>query len=405
MRVDLITLYLLAIGTLLASSGLTLWERRSYSRRRRELGVLAAGYATLALGCAAAAIRHSVPGLPGVVGSALANLIIVGGYLLNLQGVALLNGRRYGRISVGIVSMLALAWAIAGERGEAVMWAYLSAIPISVVCGLTARELLGLRDSKWRQSCNIAVAVTGGHALFYAFRVTILPWLAASFGPHLLAIIGQVTMYEGVLYSVVLPMTLLRLARDEAHADLRRESQTDYLTGLGNRRWFFEEGARVIREGNAFPPVSCLALDLDHFKAINDRFGHEAGDEVLKSFARLLRSVLGRDAILARIGGEEFAALLPGHESARAKDLAEAVVRRFAQTVTRTAGGVEIEATVSIGMARFGTEEDTLAKVLAAADRALYGAKSRGGNRLEIARAATTRANLDDAPERRLTAL
>jgi len=115
--------------------------------------------------------------------------------------------------------------------------------------------------------------------------------------------------------------------------------------------------------------------------------------------------VLGRDVILARIGGEEFAALLPGHESARAKDLAEAVVRRFSQTVTRTAGGVEIEATVSIGMARIGTDEDTLEKVLAAADRALYSAKSRGGNRLEIARAATARANLDDAPDRRLTAL
>jgi diguanylate cyclase (GGDEF)-like protein len=405
MRVDLITLYLLAIGTLFASSGLTLWERRSYPRRRRELGVLAAGYATLALGCAAASIRHNVPGFsgfPGVVGSALANLVIVGGYLLNLQGVALLNGRRYGRISVIILSMLALAWVIAGKRGEAVMWAYISAIPIAVVCGLTARELLASRDSKWKQSRNIAVAITGGHALFYAFRAAILPWLAASFGPQLLAIIGQATMYEGVLYSVILPMTLLRLARDEAHADLRRDSQTDYLTGLGNRRWFFEEGARAVRESSAFPPMSCLALDLDHFKAINDRFGHDAGDEVLKSFAKILRSVLGRDVILARIGGEEFAALLPGHESARAKDLAEAVVRRFAQALTRTAGGVEIEATVSIGMARFGTEEDTLAKVLAAADRALYSAKSRGGNRLEIARAATTRASIEDAPDRRI---
>lgn len=118
MRVDLITLYLLAIGTLLASSGLTLWERRSYPRRRRELGVLAAGYATLALGCAAASIRHSVPGLPGVVGSALANIIIVSGYLLNLQGVALLNGRRYGAMSLSIVSILAVAWAIAARAAK-----------------------------------------------------------------------------------------------------------------------------------------------------------------------------------------------------------------------------------------------------------------------------------------------
>jgi diguanylate cyclase (GGDEF)-like protein len=402
MRVDLITLYLLAIGTLLASCGLTLWERRSYPRRRVELGVLAAGYATLAIGCAAAAVRHGVPGVPGVVGSAISNLVIVGGYLLNLQGVALLNGRRYGRVSISILSVLALAWAIAGARGEAVMWAYVSAIPIAIACGLTARELLRSRDAKWKQSRNLAVIVTGGHALFYAFRAAILPWLAASLGPGFLAIIGKTTMYEGVLYSVILPMTLLRLARDEAHADLRRESQTDYLTGLGNRRWFFEEGARALRESEAFPPMSCLALDLDNFKRINDRYGHEAGDEVLKVFAKTLRSVLGRDVILARIGGEEFAALLPGHESARVKDLAEAVVRRFAQTVSRTAGGVEIMATTSVGMARFGAEDNTLADLLAAADRALYSAKARGGNRLEIARSTANRAALE---ERRTTAV
>ena len=191
-------------------------------------------------------------------------------------------------------------------------------------------------------------------------------------------------MYEGVLYSVVLPMTLLRLVREEAHGELLRESQTDYLTGLGNRRWFFEEGSRAMREGGS-QPVALLAIDLDHFKSINDCYGHETGDVVLKSFAQVAQSVMGPDAIVARIGGEEFAALLPRHDSLRAKEVGEAVVRRFAATVSHRIDGVAIQATVSIGLAHSAGSVPVLADLLAAADRALYAAKARGGNRLELA--------------------
>jgi diguanylate cyclase (GGDEF)-like protein len=163
------------------------------------------------------------------------------------------------------------------------------------------------------------------------------------------------------------------------------ESQTDFLTGLGNRRWFFEEGARVIHDGGVPRPVSILAFDLDQFKAINDRYGHETGDEVLKSFGKIVQSVVGPAAILARIGGEEFAALLHDHDSLRARELGEAVARRFAETVSHRVSGVEIRATVSIGLAQSGSEALALADLLAAADQALYSAKSLGGNRLELA--------------------
>jgi diguanylate cyclase (GGDEF)-like protein len=165
-----------------------------------------------------------------------------------------------------------------------------------------------------------------------------------------------------------------------------QESQTDYLTGLGNRRWFFEEGARVIREGRVSGPVSLLAFDLDHFKTINDRYGHETGDAVLKSFAKITRSVVGPEAMLARIGGEEFVALLPGHDSVRAAKVGEAVVGRFAETISHRINNVDIRATVSIGLAQSGSEASTLGDLLAAADQALYSAKSLGGNRVELAR-------------------
>ncbi|MDR6384516.1 GGDEF domain-containing protein [Paraburkholderia caribensis] len=384
MHVDLNTLYLLLIGTLFASALMTLWERRVHPKRSRELGILAAGFATLAIGCAAASWRRE---FPGALGSALSNLVIVSGYLLVLHGVAALNGRKHVRLSLAVLVLLALAWVIAGTKWQDVMWMYPSAIPISFASGMTAFELARGDGRKHLQAQQIAMLVSGAHAVLYAFRALILPWLVAKFGFDFLMTASKITMYEGVLYSVVLPMTLLRLVRDESHGQLLQQSQTDFLTGIGNRRWFFEQGSRVLGEGGAAQPVSLLAVDLDHFKKINDRYGHETGDRVLKSFADIARSVLGPDALLARIGGEEFAALLPGHDSFRAKEAGEALVVAFGGTTTLSVNGLGVEATVSVGLAQSASGASALVDLLAAADQALYRAKSLGGNRLVLAHA------------------
>ncbi|KQR85369.1 diguanylate cyclase [Burkholderia sp. Leaf177] len=382
MHFDLLTLYFLIIGTLFASSGMTLWEHRTHSRRSKELKILAAGYATLAIGCAAATVRTK---LPGATGSAVSNLVIVTGYLLLLQGVASLSGRRYRNSSIALLILLALTWAVAGAHWMNSVWYYASAIPIALASGATSFELFRCHAMKHMQSRRIAVWVTGIHTILYAARASILPWLAARYGQDVVSIASNITMYEGVLYSVVLPMTLLRLIREETHEELVRDSQTDYLTRLGNRRWFFEESARVIRDAEPRGPISLLAFDLDLFKTINDRYGHKTGDEVLKAFSDIARSVMDSDAILARIGGEEFAALLPRHNGLRAKEVGETVARRFAETIPHRIDGLAIQATVSIGLAQFGAEASTLADLLAAADAALYNAKSLGGNQLVLA--------------------
>ncbi|CAN7292150.1 diguanylate cyclase domain-containing protein [Caballeronia sp. 15711] len=386
MHFDLLTLYFLIIGTLFASSGMTLWEHRTHPRRSKELKILAAGYATLAIGCAAVTVRTK---LPGATGSALSNLVIVTGYLLVLQGVASLSGRQYRNSSIALLILLALTWAVAGARWADSVWYYASAIPIALASGVTSFELLRCEGMKLMPSRHIAVLVTGIHTLLYAARAFILPLLATRYGRDVVSVASNVTMYEGVLYSVVLPMTLLKLIREETHGELLRDSQTDYLTRLGNRRWFFEEGARVILDAEPRRPISLLAFDLDLFKTINDRYGHKTGDEVLKVFGDVARSVVGPDAILARIGGEEFAALLPRHDSLRAKDVGETVVKRFAETIPHRIDGVAIQATVSIGLAQLGAEAPTLADLLAAADAALYNAKSLGGNRVVLAQAAS----------------
>lgn len=380
MKVDLATFYLLAIGTLFASSAMTYWEHLSHPKRSKELRMLAAGYATLGAGCAVAAFRIE---LLGAAGAAISNLVILGGYLLVLHGVAMFNRRRYLASSIGLLLLMALTWAVAGVRWQAAVWLYVSAVPIALASAMTSFELMRSDGMPAVQSRRVAVVVTAIHALFYIARAFVLPWLVPLFGSRIVAIASQITMYEGILYSVILPMTLLRLTREEIHGELLQESRTDYLTRLGNRKLFFEDGERVVSDYAMHRrPVTLLAFDLDHFKRINDRYGHKTGDEVLRSFADTARLVTGADAILARIGGEEFAALLPGSDSHRAKEIGETIANQFAMT-SHSANGDRIRATVSIGLAESGPATASLAELLSLADQALYRAKSLGGNRLE----------------------
>lgn len=388
MNVDLLTLYFLAIGTLLASAGMMFWEHRTHPRRSQSLRILAAGFATLAIGCATVLVRRE---LPGALGSAISNLILLSGYLLILAGVASLSGRQYRAGSAVLLAVMALIWVISGARWQDVVWNHVTAIPIALVSAMTAREMFRCDAMKALHARHIVVALTGVHAVIYFARALVLPWVVAAYGPEVQLLASKITMYEGVLYTVILPMTLLKLIREETHRQLLLESQTDYLTRLGNRRWFFEQGTRMLDrdDGATVAPVAVLAFDLDQFKAINDLHGHQTGDKVLKAFAEIARGVVGPDALLARIGGEEFAALLCGRDADRARMLGETIARRFADTIPTRVDSLGIPATVSIGLALFDKTVPALADGLAAADQALYRAKSLGGNRLEVAHTPT----------------
>lgn len=389
MRFDLFTLYLLAVGTLVLSAALTYWELRARGQRRAELRLLTASYLLLATGCAIGGLRGL---LPGMVGAAMGNLVIVSGYLLLLNAVASFSGRRHVRLSLALWTGLALAWLLGGTRQEPILWSYLGNIPIVAASALTTWEMIRAPALRPLRARRLVIAVLATHSLFYAARVVVLPLLVARYGAPALAVAGMLTMYEGVLYSVGLPMALLSMIREEAHRQLLESSSTDFLTGLGNRRWFFDRGERLLRtrEGSGGgAPVSLLAFDLDHFKTINDQHGHAAGDAVLRIFAETARTTLGPDAAVARIGGEEFVALLPGFGHGVARDLGRVLAARFAAAVPQDARTPGIAATVSIGVAEWGSEAETgaasLGELLSAADRALYLAKARGRNRIETA--------------------
>lgn len=381
MLVDLATLYLIATGTLLASLGLTLWELRTHPRRRKELALLAAAYFLLALGCAEAIARLD---LPGMLGSALSNITIFCGYLLILWGVAAFNRRRKHVVSLFLLACTVFSWVLGTLTSQVLIWEYFSALPIAAASGLTAWELWHSDWIKSLHSRRVVMSVAAIHCVLYAFRGLLLPVFVHWFGPKFLNTTGLITLYEGVLYSVVLPMSILRLVREEAHEQLLQETRTDYLTGLRNRRAFFEEAERLMQRVGHKRPLALLAFDLDHFKTINDRYGHEHGDEVLKSFAQTVVSVLGPSAIVARMGGEEFVALLPDHGGFSARVTGESLVQRFADTpIVHRRHNSQIRSTVSAGLALHGQGDWSLIELMAAADTALYVAKSKGGNCIE----------------------
>ena len=162
---------------------------------------------------------------------------------------------------------------------------------------------------------------------------------------------------------------------------------TDQLTGLYNRRFLGNQGGRLIEEAHGEGhPLCALMVDIDHFKMVNDTYGHDAGDHVLREVAsRLTRSVRGSD-LACRTGGEEFAIIMPRTPVDSAKAIAERVLKAVSDEGVNLTDGQRLDVTVSIGSATLA-EGDTLASVLKRADEALYLSKQNGRNQITDAAA------------------
>jgi diguanylate cyclase (GGDEF)-like protein/PAS domain S-box-containing protein len=159
---------------------------------------------------------------------------------------------------------------------------------------------------------------------------------------------------------------------------------TDPLTGLANRRHFLDQMALALARQQRHDTVTALLmLDLDWFKKVNDRYGHATGDEVLRHVAAVMTTSLRRIDLLGRLGGEEFAILLPDTEADGAHEFAERLRQRVTAQPARTESG-EIRVTLSIGVTPFSPQDGDIDAILARADRALYRAKENGRDRAEL---------------------
>ena len=253
---------------------------------------------------------------------------------------------------------------------------------VAVYAALTATELwTERRRALQRRWPTMMVPVMHGFVLM-------LPILLGNLlHPHDVRFAGSIWVtgfsVELVLYAVGTVFVIFMMVSERAVIAHKNAASMDPLTGMFNRRGFSEISSRLIeREANAGRPMTAMIFDIDHFKSINDRFGHPAGDEILKLFATVVVNTLRISDLSGRIGGEEFAALLPCplEEGVVA---AERVREAFANSGIVVEDG-PVDTTVSIGVAGgpAGTELEVL---LAAADTALYQAKRSGRNRVEAA--------------------
>jgi diguanylate cyclase (GGDEF)-like protein/PAS domain S-box-containing protein len=174
--------------------------------------------------------------------------------------------------------------------------------------------------------------------------------------------------------------------RVRLEAALEQEAHLDALTAVYNRGYFMKLAERhLARAQRKNEPLSVLYLDLDHFKKINDTYGHTTGDQVLRHSCRLISESLRPGDLFGRMGGEEFAVLLPGKAALESVAVAERLRRLVSKAPLPLGDDGEIRVTISIGVAEFSTHWPSLDALLSAADEALYRAKNRGRDRVESA--------------------
>ncbi len=193
------------------------------------------------------------------------------------------------------------------------------------------------------------------------------------------------TTDEMSIVGELLRVTLMHIEQAMVAIKLRRSAEMDALTGSMNRRtidaWLQRAFVDSERNGGA---VSVLFVDLDHFKSVNDRFGHACGDACLRQVAQALRSVLSDGDMLGRYGGEEFIVVLPGHDGAATRTVGERM-RAAVENIEVLHEGHRVRLTVSIGIATRHHDEREPAATIARADKALYAAKRQGRNCVQVA--------------------
>jgi diguanylate cyclase (GGDEF)-like protein len=181
----------------------------------------------------------------------------------------------------------------------------------------------------------------------------------------------------------LLPTAVDITQRKQLEEELNRQAQLDYLTGLPNRRSFMERGvvelSRTQRYDNS---MSILMLDIDLFKQINDVYGHQVGDQVLKTLAMIFQEVLRNEDITGRLGGEEFGVVLPETGIDKAAEVAERLREVISTTEVSLPMGLKIHFTASIGIAALENKNSNFNMLLNESDKALYRAKQAGRNRV-----------------------
>src|SRR5215213_11940562 len=324
--------------------------------------------------------------VPDLISIDLANVILFSSFGVTWNGARVFNGLPSlpGSLIAGAgIWLLASQWPgfeIGSEvRGQ------LSAMIIAGYAWLTAYEFWRGRDeplvSRWPA---IALFFTDG--TMFLLRTPINSLLHDRQTDSLLSSAWlSVLSLEAFLMTIATAFILLAMSKERTELRHKTAAMIDPLTGLLNRRAFLQDAESLMQQQIARDrPIAVLLIDLDHFKSINDRFGHAAGDKVLQIFAKSAQANLRQNDLLGRLGGEEFTVVLADASIDNAFLVADRLRNAFA-VAAAVIDDQALHATASIGVAVIVDPSQDLAKLITLADQALYMAKARGRNRVEVA--------------------
>lgn len=385
MTLDVRTLFIIAVPAafLFFAVQLAVW-----SARRNDQALLLWAMSNLlgGLGAIAVALR---PVLDERFAIPISQTLILGGLCLSWAGMRSFAQRPFPSSLIFFLLAVNLAGVSAAPflSDSFTARTMITSTLLGVVNLIIAYELLADQRHERLRARSVLAAIFAAQGLFYLYRT----WEARHYSPdaHIFQSepLQAMTLLVGNLKLIAWNIVALLMANERLTNRLVHAASCDALTNVLNRAGFRElSGRQIQRSQQSRSPASVLLMDIDHFKKVNDRYGHEAGDRVLCQFADTVRQALRPTDLLARHGGEEFCALLPDSDAATAQAVAERVRASFEKSAT-SSGGIEIRATVSIGVAQLNMPDEQIQSALARADAALYQAKDAGQNRVMLAAA------------------
>jgi diguanylate cyclase (GGDEF)-like protein len=323
---------------------------------------------------------------PDIISIDLANALLFTAFAVIWTGARVFDGRPVEPVYLVTGAVLWLLICRLPVLSEAVqVRALIASAIITAYTWLTAYEFWRGRSeqlvSRWP-----AIFMLFAHGALYLLRtplISMLPFAPdnSMYGSVWLTVLS----FEALLFTISVAFILLAMAKERTELRHRNAAMLDPLTGIANRRSFLADTTLLAKRHGTNPrPTAVLLIDLDHFKSINDRFGHAVGDSVLELFTEAARKSVRSTDLLGRIGGEEFAAVLCDTSRERAVAVADRIRESFA-LAAKEADGRPLCATVSIGVSHCDQPVLDVPEMLAQADQALYFAKENGRNRVEVA--------------------
>jgi len=324
---------------------------------------------------------------PDLITIDFANALLFTAFAVTWTGARVFDGRPVEPVYLVTGAVLWLLVCRLPAMADAIeMRALIASGIITAYTWLTAYEFWRGRNealvSRWP-----AIFMLFAHGALFLLRTplaTLLPWTPAT-KDVLASVWMTVLSFEALLFTISIAFILLAMAKERAELRQRTAAMVDPLTGIANRRSFLQDAAAMTKRHSGDPrPTAVMLIDLDHFKSINDRFGHALGDRVLEVFADAARQAVRTSDLIGRRGGEEFAAVLRDANHDKALAVADRMRETFAQAA-QSVDGRPVCATVSIGLAHCEGPVLDVPELMAQADQALYFAKERGRNRVEVA--------------------